>query len=81
METPIKVSTLKARLTVKELISGEMARSMMVNGSTDRRLATVSGKAFMVTPILDNGKTQRLRAMVCTHGSMETDMKVSGKHV
>ena len=51
---------------------------MMVNGRWVRSMDSVSGKAFMETHILANGKRAKLKDTECINGKMVTVTKESG---
>ena len=77
----IMEASIVAKPMAKEFTPGSMVKFTMANGTQVSNTATVSGKALMEIPILENGKNQRRRAMGFTRGKMGISMKVSGNSV
>lgn len=78
MATLILDSLKLVELMVKASTLGEMERCSMGNGNKAGSKATVFGKAFRMTLILESGRTQRHMAMGCILGPMEIGTKGSG---
>lgn len=53
---------------------------MTENGGTGSKRGTEYGREQKGNRTLGSGKTARLMDMGCTHGKMETSMKVNGRH-
>jgi hypothetical protein len=54
---------------------------MKDNGKMESSMDQVFGEDRRETPILGSGKREKLRAMVCILGPMETDTKANSKIV
>lgn len=78
MGTSMKEISRTAKLMVEECTYGTMGKSMMESGRMDRRMVMVFGQDSMVIHTLASGRIVKQRAMACTHGRMETSMKVNG---
>lgn len=81
MEISFRESIKQEKLMVKVTIHGVTVKFMMASGKTDKRRDMVSGEVFTETVTSANGLTIKQRVMVCTPGSMEIGMRVSGKPV
>ena len=55
MEIHMKVIFRKEKLTERESITGQMAKSMMENGARELRMAMACGKVYLETVIWVNG--------------------------
>ena len=55
MEIHMKVIFRKEKLTERESITGQMAKSMMENGAKELRMAMACGKVYLETVIWVNG--------------------------
>ena len=62
MATLTKVSIWLVKQMAKEHMFGEMVKCMTVNGTTDRKKATESGKAYMETAISASGLIAKPKA-------------------
>ena len=71
----------KEKPMAKVCIIGPTEKSMMASGKTVSRMGTACGEEYLVTLILDNGKTQRQMDMAYINGRMETDTKAPGSIV
>ena len=78
MATATTENSYKTNPMAKVFTHGSMAKYTRVNGGTDSRKVKAFGKAFLETPILENGCQAKLMATACTSGKMETDMKENG---
>lgn len=78
METGMRDRLKRVRLTEKGFITGTLEKSMMESGNMESKKEMASGKELMAILILENGRTQKLMAMECILGRMETGMKENG---
>lgn len=78
MATPTSGNSSKERLTVKVFTLGRMERFTMVSGTLGSSKVMVSGKAYKMTHILENGLHPKLMVMAFIPGLMETDMRANG---
>jgi len=81
METGMKGNSTRAKLTVREFITGTLGRCLMESGDKGWRKEMASGKELMETRTLGNGWTRKLTGTGSTHGRMEIDTRESGRTV
>jgi hypothetical protein len=78
METSTKENTSKAKSKAKAATNGHQANSTKDNGSTDRKTATASGKAWRMITMSASGKRISLKALESISGATVTSTKVNG---
>jgi hypothetical protein len=81
MQISMRENLVMEKPMVKVYIPGQMVKCTMVNGSKGLKKAMGFGKVFMVILTLVNGRTLKLKDMVCTSGKMGIDTRVNGRHV
>lgn len=64
MDHALKASLLQAKSKEEESLNGVMDRYMMGNGKADVKTEAECGKAQMDNLILENGKMEKLKALV-----------------
>jgi hypothetical protein len=80
--TPTSAHSRMEKHMERVYISGSMGRYMTENGSVDLNMAMEFGRARTVVILtLENGSTQRLKAMAFTSGKTAIDTKESGNSV
>jgi hypothetical protein len=81
MVTNTKVISKIISHTAKEFIHGLMAKFTRVSGKSALKKAKVSGRAFLVTRILESGPKVKQMGMVSISGRTEIDTKENGNFV
>jgi hypothetical protein len=80
--TPTSAHSRMEKHMERVYISGSMGRCMTENGNVDLNMAMEFGRAQMDAILtLENGSTQRLKAMAFISGKTAIDMKESGNSV
>lgn len=79
METSIQGTSRLAKLMDRAIILGiTQGRYMMENGIEDTDMGTASGKVSKAIVTSESGEMERLQAMECSPGAMETSTKENG---
>lgn len=78
METGMKVTFTREKLTAKVSTTGLMEKNTMASGSMELRMATECGEAYSETATLASGKTVRLMVTGCISGRMGIAMRAVG---